>query len=922
VFSIKDIYQFFLNKYSELYDIQKKASVEISNGQNCIILAPTGSGKTEAAMLPILDALSKSSKYTGINVIYITPLRALNRDLIKRLEELAAYSGISIAVRHGDTTQSERSRQNRKAPQILITTPETLQSILPTKHLGAYLSNVKYVVIDELHELYSSKRGAQLSLALERLEEKAKGFQRIGLSATIGDINSVKRFLCGARPCAVVSSDSKKEMHLVVELPRSAGSYEELKERFGLDEASSARLFAVANHIRVSDTTLVFANTRQVVEAVGSRLLYLDKIKPFGGIGVHHSSLDKKERIEIEDLFKNHMLKAIIATSSLELGIDIGYIDTVVQYGSPRQAVRLVQRVGRSGHSKGRTSNGIIVALNPVDAIESLAICKIAKEGFLESFNMYENSLDVLANQIAGIALDKGLCTFEEVMRIIKRSGLYSTIKNNELKQLLDFMQRQRMVGFDGNRISAGSRTRMFYYDHLGVIPDVKRFIVKNTIDNRIISTLDEEFVVNNIDEESTFITKGLPWKVVSIENDVIFVEPSSEMEAAVPDWSGEDIPVSSTVSKEVSHMIQNPETIAASEFIKDVETRNEIKKFTAMQKSKIFDQNAFVIEQTAENTVVYLPLGTMANEAIGRILAHFSASRLGHSVYMKGSPYFVYLDAPIGSAIEKYLTSLKPETIESVLSSIILDTELFRYKFIQIAKMFGIVDREAVVSKSLAKKLVSIYKDSPIYSESLRELLTNYFDISLLKSLFSRIESGTLSIIINKVDSLSPFATTLLNSFYYTKELIMPATPNNEILESFEKFMLGKDIKLLCMYCGFRFSRSLADLKDKEKIICPSCGGNVITVYSEDRDRAVRRKIKDLPLNQKDRSVFSEALKIAGLLSAYGGKGAIALSTYGIGARTASRVLRMFRHEDKLFYTDLLNAQKNFIKNRKYWSI
>lgn len=873
-------------------------------------------------MLPILDALSHSSGSEGISALYITPLRALNRDLIKRLKEMSEYAGISIAVRHGDTPQSERSRQSKKAPQILITTPETLQSILPTKYLGVSLSNVKYVVVDELHELYYSKRGAQLSLALERLEEKAPGFQRIGLSATIGKPDDAVHFLCGSRNCEIVSAESKREIALSVEIPIKAHSYEEFKEHFGLDEASTARLFAVARHIHESDTTLVFANTRQVVEAVGSRLLYLNKIKPFGGIGVHHSSLDKKERIEIEDLFKNHMLKAIIATSSLELGIDIGYIDEVVQYGSPRQAIRLVQRVGRSGHSKGRTPKGAIVALNPVDAIESIAICRLASFGALESFRMNELALDVLANQISGVVLDKGICGIEEIERVVHRSWLYRNLGAGELKEVLNFMQKQRIIGFDGKTASSGNRTRMFYYEHLSVIPNVKRFLVKNTIDNRIISTLDEEFVVNNVDENSSFITKGLPWKVVSIENDIIFVEPSSELESAVPDWSGEDIPVSRAVSEEVSLIVQNSKKALDSKFVKDQDTRVELKKFFDKQQSTIFESDKIIIEQTEENSAIYLPFGTMANEALGRMLAHFAAARLGYSVYMKASPYFIYLDASSGLDIEKYLASIKLQNVEGVLASTILDTELFRYKFVQVAKMFGIVDKEAAVPKSLARKLISIYKDTPVYRETIRELMSNYFDLSSIKELSKKISANELSIHVRKVSSLSHFALTVLNSFYYTKELIMPSTPSSEILESFEKFMLDKDVKLLCMYCGFRFTRSLSELKDQEKIKCPSCGGSIITIHSEERDKAVRKKVEGKPLSQKDRMIFSDALKIAGLLEAYGGRGAIALSTYGIGARTASRLLRMLRHEDKLFYTDLINAQKNFIKNRKYWSI
>ena len=483
-------------------------------------------------------------------------------------------------------------------------------------------------------------------------------------------------------------------------------------------------------------------------------------------------------------------------------------------------------------------------------------------------------------------------------------------------------MQRQRIIGFDGSLASSGNRTRMFYYDHLSVIPSVKHFLVKNTIDNRIISTLDEEFVVNNIDEESAFITKGLPWKVVSIEKDIIFVEPSNEVEAAIPDWSGEDIPVSRAVAEEVSRMVQDPNSIANSEFVKEEESRSDLKKFSELQKSQIFGQDMLVIEQTSDNTVIYLPFGTMANEAIGRLLAHFSAAKLGYSVYMKSSPYFIYLDASNGLEIVKYLESIEPQKIGGMLSSVIAETELFRYKFIQVAKMFGIVDKEAVVSKSLARRLIGNYKEAPVYAEALRETMNNYFDISILQELFSKIKSGEISVVQKKVGSLSHFASTLLNSFYYTKELIMPAVPSSEIIDSFEKFMLGKDIQLLCLYCGFRFSRGLATLKDQEKIACPSCGGTVISTYSEERDKVMRKKVNGLQSNQKEKAVFSEALKIAGLLGAYGGRGAIALSTYGIGAKTAARVLRMFRHENRLFYTDLLSAQKDFIKNRKYWSI
>ncbi len=886
-----------------------------------MISAPTGSGKTEAALLPILDVLSKNASHEGIKALYITPLRALNRDLIKRLELLAKEVGVGIAVRHGDTQQSERGRQSRRAPEILITTPETLQSILPTKHLGEALANLKYVVIDEIHELYSNKRGAQLSIALERLEEKSKGFQRIGISATIADIESVKKFLCGSRSCSSVLSDRARKAVLSVELPDSSSVPSEFRERFGLDAGAAARLYSVAEHIKNSDSTIVFANTRQAVEAVGSKLVYLNRIMPFGGIGVHHSSIDKKERIELEDRFKNHYLKAIIATSSLELGIDIGYVDEVVQYGSPRQVLRLVQRVGRSGHSVGKTPRGYIVSNNAVDAIEAAAICEKASTGFLETFRMHDGALDVLFNQVVGIALDKGSTSTEEVLGIIRRSYLYKDIRKDTLVRLLELMGRQRVVGFDGDRITSGIRTRMFYYDHLSMIPDVKKFLVKNTIDNRIISTLDEEFVVNNLDEDGTFITKGLPWKVVSIEGNSILVEPTSELEAAVPDWSGEDIPVSHAVAKGVAALVSNPESLLGSEFMNS-DSKEAMKKFLEKHDRSIFPRHKIVIEQTEDYKVVYLPLGTMANEAIGRMLAHFAAARTGHSIYMKATPYFIYLDAPKQIDIGKYLLSVDSGKVRGIMKSVLEETELFRYKFTQISKVFGVLDREATVSRSLARRLISVYKETPIYDETTRELMNNYFDIEDLEKFFALLASKELEIETRNVQSVSHFASILLDAFYYTKELIMPVTPSSQILNSFENFLLGKSIKFICMYCGFNFTRKLSEIKDAEHLECPACGGKMLSIYEDESAAAIKKKLKGEKLTRKEREYFSEALKISSMVEAYGGRAALAMSTYGIGVKTAARVLRMLRREDRFFYLDLIEAQRNFIKNKKYWSI
>ncbi|MDE1768766.1 MAG: DEAD/DEAH box helicase, partial [Candidatus Micrarchaeota archaeon] len=258
-------YELFLTRFADFTDIQKSAFKIIDEGNNCIITAPTGSGKTEAALLPILDRIKKQDG-KGIFAIYITPLRALNRDLIKRLEWLGGELGIDIAVRHGDTTMGERRAQSLNPPQVLITTPESMQNLLLSRNLRRALSNLKVVIVDELHELYYNKRGAQLSVALERFEEVSGNFQRIGISATIGNVEEASRYLFGSRTHKVVESLLKKTFDFTVDMPvRPEKDNKDFRVTFGLDLQAYARIERVAELIRSSSATLVFSNTRQAV---------------------------------------------------------------------------------------------------------------------------------------------------------------------------------------------------------------------------------------------------------------------------------------------------------------------------------------------------------------------------------------------------------------------------------------------------------------------------------------------------------------------------------------------------------------------------------------------------------------------------------------------------------------------------------
>ncbi|MGI0134179.1 MAG: helicase-related protein, partial [Candidatus Micrarchaeaceae archaeon] len=550
-------------------------------------------------------------------------------------------------------------------------------------------------------------------------------------------------------------------------------------DKFGLDNDAVARLDAIATLVSKSSSTLIFANTRQIVEALGSRLVYLNGMEQFGGIGVHHSSLDRDERIEMENRFKDGRIRSIIATSSLELGIDIGKIDLVIQYGSPRQALRLVQRVGRSGHTQKGVSKGTIIATNQIEALESIAVYQNALNTSFEKFGTQEGAIDVLANQICGVALDRQLMELGWLHSLLKRSYIYRNLRAEKLEELLKFMAKQRMVGFDGKTVTAGPRTRMYYYGHLSVIPDTKRFIVKNVVENRIISSLDERFVANNVDENSVFITKGLPWKVISIDKDVISVEPSMELEAAVPDWTGEDIPVSHETVQGVFSIFRDINGLRAVDYL-DSGTKDALLKFVEKQKEHFLPSKAkLFVEQLESYKIIYTGLGTQANEALSRLLAHTLSLRLGRSINIKSSPYLVFMEVGKEADVKKLLMGISSDIVESRLLEAVTSTDLFRYRFVTVAKLFGIIDREAVVSKSVARRLLKIFEGTPVYEETIRELMRNYFNVPLVKRFFDRLHSGAMQLHVLDVDSISPLTNIILNSAYYTKELISPLTPN-----------------------------------------------------------------------------------------------------------------------------------------------
>ena len=395
-------------------EIQAVAIPGIIRGRNVLLIAPTGTGKTEAVFLPIFHKFLKE-RDTGISILYITPLRALNRDLLERILWWGKKLGIKVEVRHGDTSKYARRKQALTPPDMLITTPETLQAILIGRVMRKHLQNVKYVIVDEIHELAEDKRGAQLSLGLERLKDIVKNeFQKIGISATIGSPHTVSKFL--GENVEILKVSTSKEVEISVEKPAPKKIDREIAERIHSSIDASSRVRRIQELISKHSSTLIFVNTREISEILASRLKILKE-----RVGIHHSSLSQEVRIRAEKEFKTQELKALVCTSSLELGIDIGSIDLVIQYKSPRQVTRLLQRIGRSGHRLGKKSKGIIISTDADDVLESLVIARRAIKEELEDIEIEEKPYDVLAHQLVGLALDFGRISKEKAFEIVKK---------------------------------------------------------------------------------------------------------------------------------------------------------------------------------------------------------------------------------------------------------------------------------------------------------------------------------------------------------------------------------------------------------------------------------------------------------------------------------------------------------------------
>ena len=909
----------------------------IARGEDVLIVAPTGSGKTEAALLPLLGRLASEGHGEGISLLYITPMRALNRDMLKRLQVWCSRLGLKVDIRHGDTLQAQRARQSAHPPDVLVTTPETLQAVLPGRRMRENLSHLKAVVVDELHNLVESKRGVQLCVGLQRLRKVAPRFQLVALSATVGTPEVAAGFLFGDKTRTIVRADAPKEFTYAIEYPvPDPANQSSAKETYSAPDLA-ARLSRINSLIEGHTSTLIFVNSRTVAEMLGEKLARLRK-----DVGVHHGSLPREERERVEQAFKAGTLKALVCTSTLELGIDVGSVDLVVQYMSPRQVTSLVQRVGRSGHRLGKVSKGILVTVSADDILESSASVLSAAQGKIEPTRPYSNSLDVLAHQIAGYLMDFETMDVGALLTEIRKAAPYRRLDEDALLRTVGYLAELRKLRFDGRTLYRTRLTRDYYYENLSMIPDETRYLVVDVSTNQTVGILGEEFVLLKTKVGVHFICKGKVWQVEQIADDrKIYVTPVEDPLAAVPGWDGEMLPIpyelattTGRLRREISEALDRGGGAveeASRRIPGDVASRALVVDEIAEHKKRgapVPSDRLVLFEGFGKYLIVHLCFGESVNRTFAYVFEEVLSRRgLVRVWWLDGYRLLIELtadteDLDLG-AIAKELMGLTPEELERTYAVAAQRNFPFPARVKHVAERFGALKRGKLIAHPNLCSLPTRFEKTPIFEEALQETGRDLIDMEGGKKVLLSVARGDIQVeTFVSGDRPTPIAYNLLYRYLEVPEAVAPDSLGKSSYQRMKASIFGTEVSLLCVKCGVDQGESaVGDLPEEPK--CSSCGsGLLVPCYwgTVKLAELVRRREAREQLNEEERAELSKARRGADLVLSYGKKAVVAQTVYGIGPQTASRILAEMHDDEEAFYRDLLEAKIRFVTTRQFW--
>ena len=935
--------------FEEPTEPQEKTIPKILEGRNVLLISPTATGKTEAAVLPVLSMLIQMpERPRGIKILYITPLRALNRDLLERLEWWCNNLDVRLAVRHGDTETRERTKQARSPPDILITTPETLQAILPGRLMRQHLQRVRWVIVDEVHEMADSKRGSQLALALERLRwVTGKEFQVIGLSATIGSPEKVAQFLVGnGRSVEIVKVPVARLMRLKVLFPQPSPEDAELASTLFTHPEVAARLRIIRQYIEKQKSVLLFTNTRAISEVLASRFKVWDIDFP---VSIHHGSLAKPSRIAAERGLKNGELRGLVCTSSLELGIDVGRIDMVIQYMSPRQVTRLIQRVGRSGHRIGRIAKGIIITMDSDDTLEAMVIARMAQKEELEPVDIPQKPYDALAHQIIGLLMKKKRWYFYEIYDLFRKAYPYADLNLEDIQKVLTYMHsrfpRLAWASFEDMLAIKPRRTKAlyeYYFGNLSMIPDEKRYLVIDETSQAAVGILDEAFVAEYGKPGVKFIIRGSPWKILNVYGDKIYVRPVNDPTGAIPSWVGEEIPVPFEVAQEVGWIRGfveeqissgvDPEEVAVmltEKYPADKETimRALLETVEHVKRSYLAPTDKRIIVEDWEDFVIlHANFGSLTNRAMAQLIGHVLSEQTGYTIAVQHDPYRIFIQT-MGAANADSIVALFNEmkqapdsTVRDMLTRATVKTGLFKRRMVHVARRFGALKKWADFSTVSLRRLVKSFEGTAIFDEALKETFTKDLDLEHTIQVLNEIRKGEIQVKKLETDGVaSSIARVGIERVSMKTDLISPERMRLILVESAKARLLNEVRTFICTNCwDYLEMIRIKDLPDKPA--CPKCGSTALGVLSreEEKIQSLVEK-KGERLTKVERKWHDHALKAARLMSEYGKPAAVAFSGRRLKISDVEDILREEKELTDHFFESVIEAERKAMK-RRFW--
>lgn len=737
-----------------LSKLQLRSFKSISEGKNVLVIAPTGFGKTEAVMLPILNSMI-NVKVKPVTVLYITPLKALINDLNKRIEWWGSRLGFVVNRKHGEVPQKEKMKRLKEVPHIMITTPEGLEIDMDwaSKFRQNY-TNIRWIVIDEVHDIVGTKRGAQLSVLLERLKEFTENdFQRIGLSATIGNPEEVMKLIAGSsqREREIISAASSKEFHVKISKVWRGDDWDQITKK----------LIEI-----IEPPSLIFTNSRVATETIHEEL----EKNGIKGVYVHHSSVSRELKDDVEDALRTGHAKAVVCTKTLELGIHLGDIKKVIMYRPPPTVSSFMQRIGRSGHSSEGTSKGEILCVYDFDVLESLAIKNLAKRGIIEIPRVMRNPLDVAAREIVGMTLQYGSVDKNLVYEILGRSYAFSgngkrvILSRKRFENLVNYLCSLQLLTCEGNSIKVGpaffriwrfeDKRNPWHHDFsefFSFISSNETFVVRNG--DRVIGELDSHYVYRHVRVNDTIRIAGGVWRIARMNTMTMSLEvvPENKKKGNIPIWKGESISKSSLLPKEISRILLNPEDA------KDVnkEAKSDLEGFVRFFREhnlKPPSPRRIYVERWNEDLHPEIVYSVLLDEKTTNTLAHmllYEATRINSvNSYIRTSIYGFSISG-LQEDIIKRIAHMEEKELRRLIINSIKRSPLFYATLKEIQTSFGILGNPRPD------------RDRIVFQESLRQTINKYFSVKRTIKFLKAIETGRIEVI--PIDLKTPMGRAVL---------------------------------------------------------------------------------------------------------------------------------------------------------------